>query len=275
MRSIEIENLYKGKKLMVILLIIFALIILITILNFFETIPTGFVGIKTKFGKAQDGIMEEGLNFKIPYVEKIILIDCRTKKIDSTSEASTKDLQTVITDIAVNYNVDREHANKLYREVGSGYENIIISPAILESIKSTMAGYTAEELITKRSEVSNKIQTTLTEKISSRGFVVTEFNITNIDFSEEYDRAIEAKAVKQQEVIAAQAELEKQKIQNEKEVSIAEKDAKVMELQNSQITENTLELKKIETMQRFINKWNGTMPSTMVGQDLNTFFNIE
>lgn len=275
MRGLENGNLNKGKAVKSILVGIFVLVILITALSFFETIPTGFVGIKTKFGKAQEGILEEGLNFKIPYVEKIILIDCRTKKIDSKSEASTKDLQTVITDIAVNYNVDREQANRLYREVGSGYENIIISPAILEAIKSTMAGYTAEELITKRSEVSNKIQTTLKEKISSRGFNVTEFNITNIDFSEEYDEAIEAKAVKQQEVIAAQAELEKQKIQNEKEVSIAEKDAKVMELQNSQITENTLKLRKIEAFQKFINKWNGVLPETMLGQDINALLNIE
>ena len=275
MRNLENEKSNTGKTVKLIAFGILVLIILITLLSFSETIPTGFVGIKTKFGKAQDGILQEGLNFKIPYVERIIAIDCRTKKIDSTSEASTKDLQTVITDIAVNYNVDREHANKLYREVGSGYEDIIISPAILEAIKSTMAGYTAEELITKRSEVSNKIQTTLTDKISGRGFVVTEFNITNIDFSEEYDQAIEAKAVKQQEVIAAQAKKKKKKIQNEKEISIAEKDAKVMELQNSQITENTLELKKIETLQRFINKWNGILPTTMLGQDINALLNIE
>ena len=275
MRSFKSENLNGAKVLKSIVFSILVVLILITMFSFFDTIPTGFVGIKTKFGKAQEGLLQEGLNFKIPYVERIILIDCRTKKIESTSEASTKDLQTVTTDIAVNYNVDREHANKLFREVGSGYESILISPAILESIKSTMAGYTAEELITKRSEVSNKIQTTLTDKISGRGFVVTEFNITNIDFSEEYDQAIEAKAVKQQEVIAAQAELEKQKIQNEKEISIAEKDAKVMELQNSQITDNTLKLKRIEAMQKFINKWNGVLPQTMLSDDMNALLNIE
>ena len=201
----------------------------ITLINCFTSVPTGFVGIKTRFGKAEEGVLQEGLNFKVPYIEKIITIDCRTKKIETMSEASTKDLQTVAANIAVNYNVNKDTANVLYREVGTDYENIIISPAILEAIKSTMAGYTAEELITKRSEVSNKIQTTLIEKISDRGFNITEFNITNIDFSAEYDRAIEAKAVKQQEVVAAQAELEKQKIQNDKEVSIAEKDAKVME----------------------------------------------
>ena len=252
----------------------FILILLLIIINSFCTVPTGYVGIKIRFGKDQDGIIQEGLNFELPFVEKVIKIDCRTKKIETTSEASTKDLQTVTTSIAVNYNVNKDSANKLYREVGNGYESIIISPAILESIKSTMAQYTAEELITKRSEVSNKIQTVLTDKISDRGFLITEFNVTNIDFSAEYDKAIEAKAVKQQEVITAQAELEKQEIQNKKEISIAEKDAKVMELQNKQITENTLNLKKLEVLQNFISKWNGVMPSTMLGEDMNALLNL-
>lgn len=272
------KNLRNEKKNLFVLLVFVAVILLfigfITLINCFTSVPTGFVGIKTRFGKAEEGVLQEGLNFKVPYIEKIITIDCRTKKIETMSEASTKDLQTVAANIAVNYNVNKDTANVLYREVGTDYENIIISPAILEAIKSTMAGYTAEELITKRSEVSNKIQTTLIEKISDRGFNITEFNITNIDFSAEYDRAIEAKAVKQQEVVAAQAELEKQKIQNDKEVSIAEKDAKVMELQNSQITENTLKLKKLEVMQKFINRWNGVMPETMLGESVNAMLNL-
>ena len=272
------KNLRNEKKNLFVLLVFVAVILLfigfITLINCFTSVPTGFVGIKTRFGKAEEGVLQEGLNFKVPYIEKIITIDCRTKKIETMSEASTKDLQTVAANIAVNYNVNKDTANVLYREVGTDYENIIISPAILEAIKSTMAGYTAEELITKRSEVSNKIQTTLIEKISDRGFNITEFNITNIDFSAEYDRAIEAKAVKQQEVVAAQAELEKQKIQNDKEFSIAEKDAKVMELQNSQITENTLKLKKLEVMQKFINRWNGVMPETMLGESVNAMLNL-
>lgn len=258
----------------VLALVGLALIALLILINSLCTVPTGFVGVKTRFGKAQDGIIQEGLNFELPFIEKIIRIDCRTKKIETTSEASTKDLQTVKSSIAVNYNVNKDTANSLYREVGQEYESIIISPAILESIKSTMAQYTAEELITKRSEVSGKIQEALTEKISSRGFAITGFNVTNIDFSAEYDKAIEAKAVKQQEVIAAQAELEKQEILNKKEVAIAEKDAKVMELQNAQITENTLKLKKLEVLQNFVSKWNGVMPSTLLGEDMNALLNL-
>ena len=261
----------KAKIVFIVMIIIF---ILIVILNCAQTIPTGFVGIKTRFGKAQDGIIQEGLHFTIPFIERIEKIDCRTKKVESYSEASTKDLQTVSASIAVNYNVNKDSANKLYREIGTDYENIIIAPAILESIKSAMAGYTAEELITKRTEVSNQIQTSLTEKIADRGFTITEFNITNIDFSEQYDLAIENKAVKQQEVVTAQAELEKQQIQNQKEISIAEKDAKVMELQNSQITESTLKLKELEVQEEMIQKWNGVLPNTVVGEDFSGLLNV-
>lgn len=262
------------KNQKIIVTVIAVVFVFILLLSCFQTIPTGYVGIKTRFGKAQDGIISEGLHFTIPFVERIERIDCRTKKVETYSEASTKDLQTVTTSIAVNYNVDRDSANKLYREVGHDYENIVISPAILESIKASMAGYTAEELITKRSDVSNQIQTLLTEKISDRGFTITEFNITNIDFSDQYDQAIEAKAVKQQEVVTAQAELEKQRIQNEKEISIAEKDAKVMELQNSQVTENTLRLKELEVQEKMVEKWNGTLPSTVVGEDFSGLLNV-
>ena len=266
----EFENfkkeLKKNKKKIIIGAIV--LVILIVLLNSFAVVGTGFVGIKTRFGQVQDDMIQEGLNVKVPFIENIVRIDCKTKKIETTSESSTKDMQTVKATVAVNYNVNKEVANKLYKDVGLDYENIIINPAILESIKSAMAQYTAEELITKRAEVSNKIQETLINKIQSRGFVVTEFNLTNIEFSAEYNKAIETKAVKQQEVVTAQAELEKQKIQNEKEVSIAEKDAEVMRLQNQEITDKTLRLKELQNQEELIKKWNGVLPSTTLGDNI-------
>ena len=262
----------KGIKIGIISFV--GLFVFITILNTLTTVPTGFVGVKTRFGQVQNDVIQEGLNIKVPYIEKIVRIDCKTKKIETTSESSTKDMQTVQTTVAVNYNINKELANTIYKDIGLEYEDIIINPAVLESIKSAMAQYTAEELVTKRAEVSNKIQETLIGKIKDRGFIVTEFNLTNIDFSEEYDKAIEAKAVKQQEVVTAQAELEKQKIQNEKEISIAEKDAKVMELQNEQITDKTLQLKALEIQQKLIEKWDGKFPTTMLGESSNMLFNI-
>lgn len=256
------------KKIIGILIGVIVVIIFIFIIASITTIPTGFVGIKTRFGQVQEDIIQEGLNTKAPFIEDIVKIDCRTKKIETTSESSTKDMQTVAATIAVNYNVNKETANKLYKEVGTEFEDIIINPAILESIKSAMAQYTAEELITKRAEVSAKIQETLKAKITDKGFNVTEFNLTNIEFSAEYNKAIETKAVKQQEVETVKAELEKQKIQNEKEIGIAEKDARVMELQNSQITDNTLRLKELEVQQKLIEKWNGALPTTSLGDNI-------
>ena len=260
MRTSEVEDIkmrtYLHKGIIISLVLMIVGFIFITIGNSLTTVETGFVGVKTRFGQVQDTVIQEGLNTKVPFVEKIVKIDCRTKKVEVSSESSTKDMQVVKVTIALNYNVRKENANKLYKEVGTDYENIIINPAILESIKSSMAQYTAEELITNRADVSAKIQETLTNKLVNRSFDITEFNITNIDFSDAFNQAIETKAVKQQEVVAAKADLEKQEIQNQKEISIAEKDAKVMELQNQQITDKTLELKKLEVQEQMINKWN-------------------
>ena len=259
-------NIKKIRKIGIISVII--ILVLITIFSSFATVNTGYVGVKTRFGKVQSTTIQEGFNLKVPFIEKIVKIDCRTKKIEVSSESSTKDLQVANVSVALNYNIQKENANKLYKEVGTDYENIIVMPTILESIKSAMAQYTAEELITKRSEASNKIQETIINKLANQNFDITGFNITNIDFSESFDKAIEQKAVKQQEVVTAQAELEKQKIQNEKEISIAEKDAKVMELQNQQITDKTLKLKELEVQQSLINKWNGQLPTTTLGDNI-------
>lgn len=257
----------EGREIILGVIIGVVVLLIITAFCSLTVVPTGFVGVKTRFGKVLNDVIQEGLNLKTPFIEKIVKIDCKTKKIETESEGSTKDMQTVRIAIAVNYNVDKTKANILYREVGKEYEDIIIQPSLLEAIKSVMAQYTAEELITKRAEVSNKIEDNVVEKIGTRGFIVTEFNITNIDFSEQYDLAIETKAVKQQEVFTAQAELEKQKIQNQKEIEIAEKDARVMELQNSQITDKTLKLKIIE-------KWNGILPQTNLSQGIMSMFSV-
>ena len=150
----------------------------------------------------------------------------------------------------------------------------MISPSILESVKSVTAQYTAEELITKRSEVSDKMQETLKEKIESRGFTVIDFNVTDLDFSVAYNQAIEKKQVAEQEAKQAQYELEKAKIENEKKIAEAEANAKVMQVQDSSTTENALKLKELEIKKNFIEKWNGVLPSTVTGDSVVPFLDI-
>ena len=90
-----------------IIIIIIIIILLVTLKNSFQSVPTGYVGIKTRFGKVSEDVIQEGLNLKIPYIEKIVLMDCRTQKAEIATSTASKDLQEVSLKIAVNYNVSK------------------------------------------------------------------------------------------------------------------------------------------------------------------------
>lgn len=252
-------------------------IIIIGIIIFFSsitTVPTGFVGIKTRFGQVQQEMIQEGFNFKTPFIEKIVKIDCRTQKFEVTTEASSKDLQKVSNiKIVVNYNVDKSKANSIYKEVGVDYQTILIQPAILEGIKQGMSQYTAEELITKRSEVANIIMSLLKEKLEQKGVLITALNITDLSFSKEFDKAVEDKQIVEQKTQKAQYELEKAKVENEKKIENAKADAEVMKQQNKEITDEYLKLKELEVQQKIIEKWDGKLPTTTT--DSIPFLNIK
>lgn len=265
----ELEEDYLARKSIELVVVGIAILIaLITFFNSITTVPTGHAGIKTRFGKVQNEVITEGLNIKVPFIEKIVKIDCRTQKIEVANATATKDLQEVTFTIAVNYNITKETANEMYKTTGTDFQNVILNPSILESIKAVTAQYKAEELITKRGEVSNKMQETLKEKIEAKGFNVVDFNIIDLDFSAEYNQAIEKKQVAEQQAQQAQYELEKARVENEKKIENAEAEAKVMELQNSQITDRTLKLKELENQSALIQKWNGALPTTALGDNI-------
>lgn len=252
----------KNKIILGTIIGVFVLAIIILIASI-TTVPTGYVGVKTRFGQVQDDVIQEGLNLKAPFVESIVKIDCRTQKYEIATEASSKDLQKISNlKVVVNYNVDKSNANNLYKEVGKDYQTVLIEPAILESIKQGISQYTAEETITKRSEVADIIINLLKQKLENKGVTVTALNITDLSFSEEFDKAVEEKQIVEQETQKAQYELEKAKVENEKKIENAKADAEVMATQNSQITENYLRLKEIENQKAMIDKWNGQLPTT-------------
>jgi len=255
------------KEITIGILVFILFLIAMILISSITTVPTGFVGVKSRFGAIQETMIGEGLNWKAPFIEKIEKIDCRVQKTEVSTECASKDLQVINIQIAVNYSVSKDKANKLFQEVGKDFKSIIVDPAILEAIKSTTAQYTAEEMITKRSEVSLKMTELLNDKISARGFTIVDFNLINLDFSEDYNKAIEAKQVMEQQAKAAQYDLEKAIVENEKKVANAEADAKVRELQNASITEKSLDLKRLEIQEKAISKWSGNYPTTMIGGD--------
>lgn len=260
----------KSKIILISVLFIVA-IMLIIIFGSITTVPTGFVGVKTKFGQVQDTVIQEGLNLKTPFIEKIVKINCKTQiyENDNAFESSTKDMQVVkAIYTAINYSVEKEKANTLYQQVGKDYESIIIAPAIQESVKSSFSQFTAEEIITNRNKVSELIKEMLTNKLQTNGIKVTEVSIKNFDFSEEYNKAIEEKATAQQNVEKAKAELEKAQVDNQKKVENAKTEAEVMALQNKEITEKTLKLKQLEIQEKLVEKWNGQLPTTNLSDNI-------
>lgn len=250
------------------ILVIAIILFFIIVFGSFRTIKSGEVGLKVRFGKIVDTSLDEGLNFKMPILEKIVKVNIKVQKAELTTESSSKDLQAITTKLAVNYRVMANKAVSLYKTVGNHYEETILIPAIQESIKAVMSQYTAEQTITLRNEVSDKCLEEIQQKVEKYGINIDEFNIIDLDFSASYSQAIEEKQVAEQKVLTAQQELEKAKIEAEKKVVEAEATNKANQLLKQNVTEEVL-------TKQFIEKWNGQLPTTYAGNDILKIFNLK
>ena len=139
--------------------------------------------------------------------------------------------------------------------MGKDYGNIILNPALQSSLKASIAQFTAEEMITKRAEVSNNITEELNTRLAEY-FTISAVNLENIGFTDEYNKAIEAKTTNEQKAQAEKAQLEIIKVQNEQKINTAEAEAKVRELQSQSVTEQSLEQLRLEIQRELVNKWN-------------------
>ena len=257
-------------------LVIGAIILLVGMIMLFASttiVPTGHIGVVTLYSKVQDKYLDAGFHWVKPFVEDVHDVDIRTQKYSNTVEGSAKDLQIVNITMSINYQIKPEKVTELYAKVGKDYSNIILNPALQSSLKASMAQFTAEEMITKRAEVSNTITKELNESLDNY-FLISAVNLENIDFTEEYNKAIEAKTTNQQKAEAEKAKLEITKVQNEQKINTAEAEAKVRELQSKSVTDKSLEQLRLEIQRELIQKWNGQFPTTMLGDNPNMLFNL-
>ena len=245
-----------GKIVSVIIIIIAALIV---VLNTFTTVSAGHSGVVTTFGKVSDGVLAEGLHFKIPFVQQIVIIDNRVQKAEVACSSASKDLQTVSSTIAINYKVVNSYSASMYKNVGVDYESIIIAPAIQECVKAVTAKFTAEELITNRQNVGDQMNTLLEDKICSYGLEIQIFNIISFDFTDEYNAAIEAKQTAQQNALKAEQDLQRIKVEAEQTIAKAEAEAEAYNLKAQQITPEIL-------LMSYIEKWDGKLPTVTSGE---------
>lgn len=256
------NKIFEGNGLLVLIrswIIVILAVVLggIVVFGSWFIVGAGEIGVVTRFGEVQK-VADSGLNFKIPFIDGVTKMDTRIQKEEVSSAGVTKDLQDVNATLALNYSIDKETALKLYKEVGTNYKDNIINPVLHESFKAGSAQYTAESLITNRSEAKEKILEVVKERLQKYGIVIADLNITNLQFSAAFNAAIEEKAVAQQQVEKAKQDLERAKIEAEQKITQAQAEAEEQRLQQQTLTE--LMVKKM-----WIEKWNGNLPTTVAG----------
>ncbi|MBE6846341.1 MAG: prohibitin family protein [Ruminococcus sp.] len=246
-----------GKSVVkIVIAVVVVLVLLIVGFNSFTVVQAGHTGVVVNLGKVSENVLEEGLHFKIPFVSEIVQVDNRVLKTEVESNAASKDLQNISSKVSINYRVNRADSARIYKNVGSDFTNVIVNPAIQECVKSVAAKYTAEQLITNRATVSSEMEDAISQKINPYGLSIEVFNIVNFDFSEEFNKAIEAKQTAQQEALKAEQDLARIKVEAEQTVEKAKAEAEAYNLKNAQLTDKII-------MMEFVEKWDGKMPSVM------------
>jgi len=269
----EVKNKQKG-----ILLICSILLVIVIAVSSIAIVPTGHTGIKTTFGKVENTVLQSGFNIIAPW-QDVVNMDNREHKSSFTLEAFSKDIQQVSVQSSINLNINKATAMNLYKNVGVDYLNIVVQPRVLEDIKIVIAKYTAENLIANRQNASDLIYELLKQELSDEGINVISFAIENLDFTDVFESAVEAKQVatqRKQEAqtqqeqktmeetqaaerkrIAAQAEADVKKIAADAEAYAVEVQAKAKAEANKEIaatlSEPLIEYNKVE-------QWNGKLP---------------
>ena len=249
----------------------------------FTTVPEGHVGVVVHFVEAQDDILYPGFSTK-PLFSKVVDMDTRWQRYSIQTSAFSKDIQQVDITMSINYALQTQGALRMYKTVGTKYDESIILPLIHEATKSTFAKYSAEQLVSNRDLISEEVFAELSQELEFYDLSVKEVAIEDIDFSDAFTNAIEAKQVatqtllqaeteQKQQTLVAQAEAERAKIKTEAEAEqkriaaqadadavkiAADAEAYRLEMESKHITEMTIRKSMIE-------KWDGELP-TITGE---------
>jgi len=242
-------------------------LLLVLILNPFVVIGPGERGVVLNFGAVQKEVLGEGLHLRVPIMQKIVIMNVQVQKGEGQGDAASKDLQQVTTNVAINYHLDPARVAYVYQTIGDFHAvgDRMILPAVSESVKAATAQYTAEELISKRQEVREKIRNLLLNRLATYGVIVDDFSIVNFAFSREFSNAIESKTTAEQLKLKAERDLERIRIESEQKITQAQAEAEALRLQKENVTENLIKLRQIEMQQRAIEKWDGKLPQVTGG----------
>jgi regulator of protease activity HflC (stomatin/prohibitin superfamily) len=247
--------------------LLIAFVVITPLFSGFGTVGAGERGVRLRFSAVTGDILGEGLYFQIPFVDRVVTMSVQIEKDEASANAASKDLQSVSTRVAVNYHLDPTTVDSVYQEFRDQYQERIIEPSIQEAVKSAIALYTAEELITKRSDVREAIKANVQEKIEPNGIILDELNIVDFSFSNSFNVAIEKKVTAEQEAFAAQNKLEQVKYEAQQQIEEAKGKAQAIRIEAEALKKSpaVLQLRALE-------KWNGVLPK-VTGENV-PFINI-
>lgn len=257
---------------------------ILIVFSMLAIVPTGYTGIKTTFGKVENETLPSGINFKLPW-QNVINMDNREQRSGFAMQAFSKDIQQVDIQGSINLNIDKATAMDLYRNVGIDYPTILVGPRVQEDVKIVIAKYTAEKLVENRQRASDEIYELVKSELAEKGINVISFAIENLDFTDAFESAVEAKQVATQEKQKAQTEQEKmtmemqQKAERDRiqaqaaaDVQKIDADAKAYAVKVQADAEAEANRKVAETLSdkliqyNTIHQWDGKLPTVQSGE---------
>jgi regulator of protease activity HflC (stomatin/prohibitin superfamily) len=251
--------------------IIGAVVLFVSAVTFrpFAIVNAGERGVVMKFGKVQDRILDEGIHPILPVVTSVRTLSVRVQKNDIKAAASSKDLQDLVMDIAVNWHIDPQRVNQVFQRLGDEEQMIsrIINPAVSEVVKAATAKKTAEEIITKRTEIKREIDDELKKRLNGYGIAVDDVSLVDISFSAEFVKAIEAKQIAEQSAKQAEFDALRAEKEAQAEVNRAKGKAEAQRLLRQNLSAEILQ-------QQAIDKWDGKFPTVMGGSGAMPLINI-
>ena len=264
-------------------IVIILILVIIVFSSAVAIVPAGSTGVVTTFGKVSESTYSEGFHLKVPFAQEVVIVSNKIQVYETDASAVSKDLQTVNSKIAVNFRVRSDASASIYKNIGPDYQQVILMPAVQESMKAISARYTAEQLITERNQVGQEIKEQLESKVTDYGIQIEKFNIVNFDFSAEFNSAIEQKQVAEQNLLKTKTEQEEQLViadaDAQKKVKAATAEANAIKLKaDAQAEANKVIAESLsDTLIRYqtIEKWNGQLPKVASSADPLIAMDIE
>lgn len=248
------------------------------------TVATGNTAIVTTFGKVEDYTLEAGFHIKSPF-QQIILMDNREQKTTFSTQAFSSDIQQVDITGSINYAINKSTAMTLFKEVGTNYFDKLINPRMMENTKAVFSKYTAENLVSAREQLSVQIRDNLSKEMERYGITIISVSIENVDFTDAFTDAVEAKQVAAQKKLQAEIEQEqktmeteqqaqRQKIEADAEAQVrkiaADAEAYAITTKAKAEAEANEKIAKSLTQELIhftqVNQWNGELPLYVSGE---------